>query len=127
MIEPGQLFTIEYGNGHMLEVRALAGRKQAQLAKTLSQAGQAEVEQNILALFDASLEALKLCVGDDAAESLWDDHVDAELAMEIAGKTLGKQALSEDDKKKLESPHLSGAASSAEHVEINVRKTTSVA
>lgn len=125
MIEPGSKFTIEYGNGHLLEVTCLAGSQQTRLAKALAKAAASEGNQDIVGMFTASQEALELCVGKEAADVLWDDHVDAEMAMDIAGKTLGKQALSDEDKKKLESPSLSDAESYADRVAINANTITS--
>lgn len=102
-IEPGQSFTIQYGNDHTIDVVALAGRKQRLLANKIKELVSAEREGRSLDLFDLSEEALAMCLGDERAAELFESAVDAEMAIDIATKTLGKQSLSDDDKKKLES------------------------
>lgn len=126
MIEPGTTITVEYGNGRMIDVRVMTGSKQTLLSKMLAKAAASEGSQDIVGMFEASKECLNLCVGEEIADAMWDGHCDAEMAMEIAGKTLGKQALSDDDKKKLESQRLSDSGSSAGHAETNARATISV-
>lgn len=101
-IEPGTKFPIGYGNGREIEVEALAGRKQAQLAKIVKVLQEAESNGRGLDVFDLCEEALAICVGPEKAAELFESTVDAELAMEIAGKTLGKQVLTEDERKKSE-------------------------
>ena len=101
-IEPGEKFKVGYGKGHEIEVVALAGRKQRTLADKVRELVAAESEQRGLELFQLAEEALALCVGDERATELFDTVLDAELAIEIATATLGKQALSEDEEKKSE-------------------------
>ena len=45
-----------------------------------------------------------IAIGEESAEAII-DTVDAEMAMEIATAVMTKQALSEEDRKKSESPH----------------------
>ena len=104
-IEPGTKFLIAYGNGHELEVTALAGRKQRQLADLVKKLAAAESSGEGLDAFGYCEEALALCVGEENAAELFDSAVDAELAIDIATKTLSKQQLSEEDRKKSDLPH----------------------
>ena len=106
-IEPGQLFEIEFGNGHKLEVAALAGRKQGQLQKMLGKIAMCEANGNAESLLEMVEEALAICVGAEKAAEMFDTSVDCELAMQICQKTMLKQVLSEDERKKSESPHSS--------------------
>ena len=121
-IEPGEKFTIEYGNGHRLEVTALAGRKQGRVLALLSAIGQAEETKSYHLATDKLEEALAICLGGGSeggneseterqkreaanahAAELFDTVLDFESAADVVRATLGKQSLSEDDKKKLES------------------------
>lgn len=99
-IEPGQKFPIEYGNGNRLEVVALAGRKQRQLADVVKRLAAAESNGTGLDAFDMCEEGLAICVGKEEAAALFETNVDAELAIEICTKTLSKQQLEGDDLKK---------------------------
>jgi hypothetical protein len=123
-IEPGERFTVEYGNGHQLEVIALAGRKQGRVLSLLSDIGKAEETREYHLAGDKVEEALAICLGGGSeggneseterqkresanakAADLFDTVLDFESAADIVRSTLSKQALSEDDKKKLELPH----------------------
>lgn len=104
LIEPGQPFEIEYGNERKLEVVALAGRKQGQLQKLLGRIGSAEADGNAENILDMAEEALAICVGTEKAAELFNTIIDLELAMQICQKTMLKQVLSEDERKKSESP-----------------------
>ena len=101
-IEPGDKFTVEYG-GKTAVVVALAGRKERELAKQI--AAIAELENiggaETFKIFELTYEAIKLAMPDATEDEL--DLLDAKSMMEICGKCLGKQALSDEDKKKLES------------------------
>lgn len=125
-IEPGEIFTIEYGREHQLEVRALGMRQQKALVYAIAEAAAAEASQDLKAIIDTTDKALEYAVGAETAEALRDE-VDMEMAMEIAGKVLGKQSVSEDEKKKSESPHSSGAASSVNDAESVASEISSVA
>lgn len=103
---PGEKFTIQYGGGKTVSVTALAGRQQRELTRLLSDMQRlGESGADIESAWEAAEKALAMCVGDDKAAELWASDVDFEIACDIAGKTLGKQRLSEDEQKKSESPH----------------------
>lgn len=115
IIEPGDLFPVGYGNGRVIEVKALAGRAQRILADRVKDVIEAENSAGkALELFGMAEGLLALCVGPERAAELFETEVDSEMAIEIATKTLGKQALEPEDKKKPESEPCSELVSSAE-------------
>ena len=103
-IAPGEKFTIGYGNGKELEVVALNGNGQRKLSNAIAEMAGLEGEGGLAAfkLFDLAYDAVVICVGTEKADELFDTDVDAELGMEIASKVLGKQSLSEEERKKSE-------------------------
>ena len=101
MIEPGEKFAIEYGNGKQLDVVCLAGRKQSRIMKLLSDIQKAEKENTLGNLGDLFLECLVICTGDEAkANDLFENSVNYEMIGDIVSKTTAKQTLTEDDAKK---------------------------
>lgn len=123
VIEPGEPFTIEYGNGHELTVIALAGRKQGQVLTLLTEIGRAEETKDYSFAAELVEKALAVCLGGGAeggneteparqkreaanakAAEMFDTVLDIESASDIVRSTLNKQSLSEADKKKSESP-----------------------
>lgn len=103
-IEPGDKFVIKYGKGHQLEVKALSLRQSRMLSAKTSEMVKAEEQERGLEIFDLCEQALIIAIGEESAEAII-DTVDAEMAMEIATAVMTKQALSEEDRKKSESPH----------------------
>ena len=103
---PGEKFTITYGNDEELTVKALSGNGQRKLGKVIRALASVEdgedKDKDPFGIFDLAFEALSICLGEDKAEKMYENDVDAELAMEIATKVLGKNQMSEDDRKKSE-------------------------
>ncbi len=99
---PGDKFTISYGNNEELVVKALSGNGQRKLGKVIKALAAVEDGGDAFGLFDLAFEALTICLGEDKAEQLYETDVDAEIAMEIATKVLGKNQMSEEDRKKSE-------------------------
>ncbi|NNE62358.1 MAG: hypothetical protein HKN35_15810 [Woeseia sp.] len=114
IIEPGDLFTISYGNEHELDVTALSLRQAKFLSRKVKELVAAEEDGRGLDLFELTEEALALAIGAEMAEELIDE-VDAEIAMDISSKVLAKQALSEEEKKRPESLPSCSVESSAEY------------
>lgn len=111
-IEPGERFKVGYGNNHSIDVLSLNMRQKRKLIELVEKvSGLAATSESKVALFDIAEEALRICVPDLTDEQL--DTLDEGMAMEIITATLGGQVLSEDDKKKLESPLLSDVGNSA--------------
>lgn len=96
-IEPGEKFTIGYGNGHKLEVVALNMRQRRQIIGLLSSVQNAADENPVEAL-EAIEKALGLCCPDLDAEFI--DSLDEEMAMQIVQSTMEKAGLSEDERGK---------------------------
>lgn len=100
-IEPGELFTIEYGKGHKLEVVALNGRQRLKCIRFLAQAQSAGSDFAALCQATEELfECVKLCAPSLTEEQL--EKMDDELMAQVIVKTLGKAAISEDEAKKSE-------------------------
>jgi len=95
-IEPGEKFTIEYGNGHKLEVAALSFRQRHNLAKLMDKLVVAKGAEQ----FEVIEEALRFCVPgmDDALL----DTIDDTMAAEIIHKVRKSSTVSEDERKKSE-------------------------
>ena len=101
MIQAGDEFQISFGGGKVLTAKALTLGQQRKLSKCVSKLIKIEESGDGLALFDLADEALKIAVPDDAKRLV--DEIDAEQAIEIATKVLGKQSLSDDELGKSES------------------------
>ena len=98
-IEPGQEFVVGYGAGKQATVVALGLRKQRLLAAVVRKLMDLEGDpQKSIQLFDHAEEAIRMAMPGVTDEFL--DEIDAESAIEIAGACLGKQRLSEDERKK---------------------------
>lgn len=102
-IEPGESFKVSYGNGHTIAVVALNMRQKRKLIELVERVSTlSETSESKSVLFDIAEEALGICVPGIQDEVI--DTLDESMAMEIITATLGGQVLSEDDKKKSESP-----------------------
>lgn len=100
-IEPGEKFSIEYGNGHTVEVVALNMRQRRALIKLLAAVQDADPHEAL----DSIEEALRCCFPAELNADIFDelvDSLDEEMAMEIVQKTMEKQRLSEDERGKSE-------------------------
>lgn len=98
-IEPGERFTVSYGNDHTIEVVALSLRQKRQVTSDLKQVQQLkDSPESIGMLYEICEAMLRSCVP-DIDESLLDE-LDETMAMEIVGNTLGVAAVSEDEAKK---------------------------
>jgi len=97
-IEPGEKFTIEYGNGHKLEVVALSFRQRHALAKVVDKLFVAKGSDQ----FEVIEEALKICVPNCSEAFL--DTIDDAMASEIIGKVRKNAMVGDDERKKSESP-----------------------
>jgi hypothetical protein len=114
-IEPGERFKVGYGNGHSIDVLALNLRNKRKLIELVERvSGLAATSESKAILFDIVEEALRICVPGLTDELL--DTLDEGMGMEIVTATLGGQVLSDDDKKKSESPLLSAAENSVSDV-----------
>ena len=115
-VEPGETFSIQYGNGHSIEVMALNMRQKGKLIAIVEQvSGLAESNQSRAKLFELAEQALKICVPNVDESTL--DTLDEQMAMEIITATLSGQFVSDDDKKKSESQPSSVAENSVSDVE----------
>lgn len=94
-IEPGDKFTVGYGNGHTIEVVALSMRQRREVVKGVETVAG---DSKAVDAFDAIENALKQCCPDINDELI--DTLDEEMAMQIIQATMQKAALSEDDRKK---------------------------
>lgn len=105
-IEPGQTFLVEYGNEKLVEVHALCILDQIKVSDSLEQmirAEQAKDPLETIKLFRTSLECVKTCVVNPSDEFL--RSIDAQDCIEIATATMAKARVSDEHKKKSESPH----------------------
>ena len=103
-LEPGDRFKVSYGNDHVIEVVALSGRQKRSLIAMFEEIKELQTSAaSKVRLFEITEDALRLCCPDITDEQI--DKMDEQHQMEIAGKTLAKAALSEDELKKLELPH----------------------
>lgn len=100
LIEPGEKFPVGYGNGKSVEVQALGMRKKREALKILKVV-QAGGEPD--AVFGAIEAMLLLSIPDMQDDFL--DSINESMAMEIVTKAIKEQSLSEDERKKSESPH----------------------
>lgn len=108
-IEPGEIFRIEYGSGHTIDVVALGLRGKRAVHAILQKIGAGL--QDRMQLIDLCEEGLRLCVAKWSDEYL--DRIDESQALEIIGKTLAAAVIDEGTRKKSELPHCSDAASCA--------------
>lgn len=115
-IEPGQEFTIEYGNGHRLKVKALSLRQRRDLVRIVESVQQV---QNKSELFDAVEAGLNLCLPNDAERLL--DTIDEAMGMQIIIAVLSTTAVDDDQKKESGLPLSLDAANSARAAYINAR------
>lgn len=98
-LEPGERFTVNYGNGHTIEVVALSGRQKRKVMSLVEEVSQIQaVTKSKTRLFDIAEEAFLLCCPDASDELM--DRLDERLQLEIVGQTLQGATLSDDDKKK---------------------------
>jgi len=101
-LEPGERFTVKYGNGHTIEVVALSGRQKRKVMSLVDEVSQMQsTMQSKTRLFDIAEEAFLLCCPDASDELM--DKLDERLQLEIVGQTLQGATLSDEDKKKYES------------------------
>ena len=98
-IIPGDKFDVVYGDCRTATVVALGLGDQRKLATVVRKLIALEEDQTqAIDIFDYAEEALRLAMPKVTEEFL--NEIDAEMAIEIATKTLGKQAVSEDEQKK---------------------------
>ena len=110
-IEPGDRFTVKYGNGHTVDVIGMNGRQKSKVLSIIDRVQSLDESKDGRAvLFELAEEALRLCVPNCTEEFI--ESLNESMQLEIVGAAIGEQALSEDDKKKLELPLLSDAENS---------------
>lgn len=103
-IEPGDRIPVDYGRGKTVVAKALSGRGKRRLISVLEEIGQVKEEgSNLGRLFDLAEAAFKICVPDASEELL--ESMDERQQIEIAGKVMATSFLTEEQRKKLESPH----------------------
>lgn len=103
-IEPGERFEVSYGNGHQIEVVALSGRQKRRIVSLMAEVKQLDkTPESAARVYDIAEEAFLICVPDATDELL--DKLNERQQFEIVSATIAEQMLSEDDKKKSESPH----------------------
>lgn len=101
-ILPGNTFQVEVQD-ERYEVRALTLKRQEDLAALVQKlADMEEGKTNGLGGFALAREGLEMCVGKDNAAKLA-ESIDAEIAIQIASKTLSKAAVDDEEKKRSES------------------------
>lgn len=97
-LEPGMPFEITFGNGHELTVRTLDVRKKAKLIALMHDVQNAGPDA-----FTLLISAVEMC-----APMITDEQwafIDERASSEIILKTLASGVVSEDERKKSESPH----------------------
>lgn len=100
-LEPGDKFTVGYGNGHTIQVVALSGRQKRNVIAMLEEIKSLQAESaSKLRLFEIAEDAVRVCVPGLTEEQI--DKMDETQQLEIVGKTIAKAALSEDEIKKSE-------------------------
>ena len=93
-IEPGEKFTIEYGNGHKLEVMALSFRQRHALAKMCDRMIAVKGAEQ----FEIIEEALRFCV--PGMKDELPDVIDDITAAEIIRKVRMGSTISDEERKK---------------------------
>lgn len=100
-IEPGDRFTVRYGNDREIEVVALSGRGKRKLLGLLGEVKTLDkTPEGAARVYEIAEELLKLCVPgvtDEVIETMNETH-----QFEIANATIAEQMLTEDDRKKSE-------------------------
>ena len=103
-IEPGERFKVGYGNDHEIDVVALSGRQKRRIVSLMNEVKQLDkTPESAARVYDIAEEAFCLCVPDATDELL--DKLNERQQFEVVSATIAEQMLSEDDKKKSESPH----------------------
>ena len=111
-IEPGEVFTVKYGNEHEVEVVSLSMRQKRRMVELIEQVSSlSETGESRVKLFDIAEQALQICVPGLSDEFL--DTINEDMAMEIITGTMAGQMITADDKKKSELPPSSAAVNSA--------------
>ena len=102
-VEPGDEIPVEYGRGKVVIAKALSGRGKRRLVALLQQMDAVkEQPENVVKVFELAEEAFKLCVPDASEELL--ETLDERQQIQVAGKVLATTHLTEEQRKKLESP-----------------------
>jgi hypothetical protein len=103
-LEPGERFTIEYGNSHQISVVALSARAKRRLVAMIKeiQTLQPQGVDGLERLYELAEEGVKVCVPDITDAQL--EAMDEQQQLEIVGKTLAGASPTEEQQKKLESP-----------------------
>src|SRR5690606_23780120 len=100
MIEPGEKFLVGYGNGKSVEVQALGMRKKREALKLLRVVQSGGDPDSV---FGAVEGMLRHFIPEMQDEFL--DSINEKMAMDIVTAAIAEQSLSEDERKKSESPH----------------------
>ena len=103
LIAPGEPFEVSYASDKRATVICLSlssQRKLASLVKSMIAAEQSGDPMQCADLFDMAESAIRIAIPDVTDEFL--DTIDAQMAIEISTACLGKQSVSDDDKKKSE-------------------------
>lgn len=118
-IEPGESFTIEYGDGHQIEVVGLSYRQKRQVKalahECVSLPKTSEAVDRLFDICDAVLAIVCPNITDEQR-----DRLNEEQVMEIGAACVAQLAVDHEAKKNLESQPLSSPNNSAESAKGNV-------
>ena len=97
-IEPGEPFTVQYGNGHTIEVVALSLRQKRLITQLLISVQNLTVTaESIDDLYGKCEDMVRMCCPTVTEEQM--EQLDECLSMEIASNTLAGAALDGEEKK----------------------------
>ncbi len=102
MLQVGDEFQIDV-DGQTVTVVCLSGGQQSRLLALLAKVQKCEADQRIEEMGPLFLKALTMCVGDvEKAEVLFETKLDFDMIGKVIAATTGKNALTDEDKKKLD-------------------------
>lgn len=98
-VEPGESYTITYGDGKTVQAKALGFRGQRKLVSLIDEIQSGDLKQ--AERMDVIEQILRLAIPDVSDE--WLDSITIDTATEIMSIAARNGRLSEEDRKKLES------------------------
>lgn len=102
-VEPGEKFVVEYGNGRRIDAVGLTFRQERELAKVEDQAREMDTAEAVWDVFEKSLPIALPHKSEQQISDLL-DTLNLRLLQELVKAVLRGQSLSEDDRKKPDSP-----------------------
>ena len=102
-VEPGERFTVKYGNGRELEAVALSFRQERELAKLEDKARELTKAYEIFDLFESALPIALPHMSEEEISALV-DTLNLELLQSLLKSINEANSLSEDVEKKSEPP-----------------------